>query len=356
MRGIVFVSVALAAILTFTSGRPKTDAVAERQTVYVGVAFYNQENFFDTIHDEGKNDYDFLPGGSYHWGSKQYKGKLANMSRVLSELCTERVKGGAAFIGLSEIENRHVMEDLVAQPSIASKGMKFIHFEGDDKRGIDVACLYNPKMFHPDFEKTRLISVTKEYQKFSGGYITRGVLYVEGSLLGEKFVFLVNHWPSRGAASSSREFMGRKVREIKDSVLAASPKTKVVIMGDLNDDPDNKSVTEALGAKSNIKKVNKANDLYNPWYETLRKKGQGTLLWDGMWNLFDQIIISENLLGKDRSSFKFFKNEIYMPDYIISKSGKTKGGPLRTTASGVWQNGFSDHFPTQIYFAKEIAK
>ncbi|MCR5312874.1 MAG: endonuclease/exonuclease/phosphatase family protein [Bacteroidaceae bacterium] len=356
MRKIVLSFVAFIAAIALTSGLTESNGSQEKRTVYAGVAFYNQENLFDTIHDEGKNDYDFLPNGSYHWGTIQYKGKLANMSRVLSELCTDRVKGGAAFIGLSEVENSRVLDDLISQPALASKGMRYIHFEGDDKRGIDVAALYNPKMFHPDFKKTRLVSVTKEYQEFSGGHITRGVLYVEGNLLGDKFVFLVNHWPSRGAASDSREFMGRIVRNLKDSVLNASPETKVVIMGDLNDDPDDKSIVEALGAKKNMKDVKLDTDIYNPWFETLRKKGQGTLLWDGMWNLFDQIIISKSLVGKDRSSFKFFKNEVYMPDYIVSKSGRTKGGPLRTTASGVWQNGFSDHFPTQIYFAKEIER
>ncbi len=354
MRKIILSFAALLAAVALTSGRPDSNGAQEKRTVYAGVAFYNQENLFDTIHDEGKNDYEYLPDGSYHWTSMKYTHKLRNMSRVLSELCTDRVKGGAAFIGLSEVENARVLKDLVAQPALKEKGIRYIHFEGDDKRGVDVAALYNPKIFKP--KKQKLISVTKEYQEFSGGHITRGVLLVEGSLLGEDFAFLVNHWPSRGAGSESREWMGRKVRSIVDSLQNVSPNLKIVVMGDLNDDPDNKSVTVALGAKNSLKKLKSSNDLYNPWYDMLRKKGQGTLYWDGTWNLFDQIIISRNLVGDDRSSFKFFKNEVFMPEYIINKEGKQKGGPLRTTLSGVWLDGYSDHFPTQIYIVKEIEK
>ena len=191
------------------------------------------------------------------------------------------------------------------------------------------------------------------YEEFSGGFTTRGILHVEGNLLGEHFHFMVNHWPSRAADSPSREFMGRLCREIVDSIQSVDPDARIVIMGDLNDDPDNASVITALGAKNKMKKVGN-QDLFNPWYETLRKKGQGTLLYDNMWNLFDQIIITGNMVGKDRSTFKFFKNEIYMPDYLITKEGKYKGSPKRTTAGGQWQDGYSDHFPTQIYLVKEL--
>lgn len=323
---------------------------AQKRTIYAGVAFYNQENLFDTIHDEGKNDYEFLPSGSYHWDSQKYLAKLANMSRVLSELCTERVKGGAAFIGLSEVENIRALDDLLAQPALAQKGMKGILIEGDDRRGIDLACIYNPKMFHP--AKAELLS-NRGYTEWSGGYHTRGVLHVEGSLLGERVHFMVNHWPSRAAASPSREYMGRVCRVYIDSIRALEPDARIILMGDLNDDPDNKSVTEALGAKTSPKHL-QPRDMYTPWYDTLRKGGQGTLLYDGMWNLFDQIIVSANLVGTDRSRFQLFKNEIYMPDYLINKEGRYRGGPRRTTSAGVWLNGFSDHFPTQIYLVKDI--
>ena len=340
--------------LTFMSSRDGGLTTQQnKRTIYAGIAFYNQENLFDTIDDPEKNDQDFTPSGSYHWNQMKYEHKLANMSKVLSQLCTDRVKGGAAFIGLSEVENAHVLQDLVSQPALKEKGFQYIHYEGDDARGIDVAAIYNPRMFH--LKKSELISVTEEYKAFSGGHITRGILHAEGNMLGENFHFLVNHWPSRGAASPSREFMGRKVRQVVDSIYKVEPKAKIVIMGDLNDDPDNKSVTEALGAILNKKKVKAGStELYNPWNDVLRKEGKGTLLYDGMWNLFDQIIISANMLGDDRGDFKFFKNEIFRPEWLTTKDGKYVGSPLRTTSGGVWQDGYSDHFPTQIYLVKEM--
>lgn len=351
IKSCLFALLLVAAAFTASAKKVQSPESSDgKRTIYCGVAFYNQENLFDTIHDEGKNDFDFLPNGSYHWDSQKYYHKLHNMARVLSELCTERVKGGAAFIGLSEVENESVLRDLCNQPELKERGFKHLIVEGSDKRGIDVACLYNPKMFH--LKNYKLIP-PRGYEEWSGGYQTRGILLVEGNLLGDNVHFLVNHWPSRGAASPSREFMGRLCREIVDSLQAGKPDAKIIIMGDLNDDPDNKSVTEALGAKLSKKKV-EATDLYNPWNDILRKGGQGTLLYDGMWNLFDQIIFTGNFLGEDRSTFKFFKNEIYMPDYIINKEGRYKGGPKRTTSGGIWQDGFSDHFPTQIYLVKEI--
>lgn len=338
--------------LVFLAGRPEIPGEqGQKRTIYTGIAFYNLENLFDTLHDEGKNDYEFLPDGSYHWTGMKYKCKLENMAKVLSELCTERVKGGAAFIGISEVENKNCLEDLVAQPALAEKGYKYIHYEGPDFRGIDVACLYNPKMFHP--KRSELIS-TAAYAEINNGYLTRDILHVEGSLLGENFHFLVNHWPSRAKESEYREFIARIVRAAVDSIQAVEPDARIVVMGDLNDDPDNKSVTEGLNAKLSEKKITSKQDLYNPWNTILRKKGQGTLLYDNMWNLFDQIIFTANMLGDDRSTFKFFKNEIYMPKYITTTEGRYVGAPKRTTSSGVWQNGYSDHFPTQIYLVKEL--
>ena len=145
---------------------------------------------------------------------------------------------------------------------------------------------------------------------------------------------------------------GRQVRKMIDSIQATDPKEKIVIMGDLNDDPKDKSVTQALGAKHVISECGE-RDMYNPWYDTLYKVGQGTLLYDGKWNLFDQIIVSSNLLNqdgvKDFSTLKLHKNEIYLRDFLMTQEGKTKGAPKRTSAGGVW-------LPTQIFLVKEVTK
>ena len=125
-------------------------------------------------------------------------------------------------------------------------------------------------------------------------------------------------------------------------------------MGDLNDDPNNKSLTDALGCKHRLRDVRSAGDLYNPWWDTLYKAGQGTLLYDGKWNLFDQIVFTGNLLGDDRTTLKFYRNEVFVRDYLFQQEGRYKGSPRCTHAGGVWLNGYSDHLPTYIYLIKEV--
>ena len=166
--------------------------------------------------------------------------------------------------------------------------------------------------------------------------------------------FIVNHWPSRAAGSEARERAGFQVRCLKDALMKQDPAAKIVIMGDMNDDPSNKSMTEQLGCKSKTKDVKNPGDLYNPWYDTLYKLGQGTLLYDGKWNLFDQIVFTGNLLGSDRSTLKFYRHEIFIRDYLFQQDGRYKGSPLRTHAGGTWLNGYSDHLPTYIYLVKEL--
>lgn len=314
-----------------------------------GIAFYNLENLFDTLHDNGKNDYEFLPDGTNKWGKMKYENKLANMSKVLSELCTDRLPKGAAIIGVSEIENRRVLEDLLKQPALKDRGYQIIHHEGPDRRGVDCAFFYNPRFFQ--LESSRLVPYI--YPDNDTTYATRGFLLASGKMAGENLHVIVNHWPSRAAVSFYRELGGTQVRAIKDSILAADPDAKVIIMGDLNDDPKDKSVSDALGAKHKIKDCGN-HDLYNPWWDMLYKTGQGTLLYDGKWNLFDQIIFTGNMLGKDRSTLKYYKNEVFLRDYLIQQEGRFKGNPKRTHASGVWLNGYSDHLPAIIYLVKEL--
>ncbi len=347
---------------------------AKRYALY-GVAFYNQENLFDTVHDYGKNDYEYLPGGTMKWGTMKYEAKLKNMASVLSELCTDRLPAGAAVIGLSEVENRRVLEDLLRQPALAARGYRIVHYEGPDRRGIDCAFLYNPKFFQlessmlvpyyyktpsqPDVDLgfyTDADGKVRAYTEMRGDttYMTRGFLVMEGLLAGEKVFFIVNHWPSRAAGSESRERAGYQVRALKDALLRQDPGAKVIIMGDLNDDPNNKSLTDALGCKHRLRDVRSAGDLYNPWWDTLYKAGQGTLLYDGKWNLFDQIVFTGNLLGDDRTTLKFYRNEVFVRDYLFQQEGRYKGSPRRTHAGGVWLNGYSDHLPTYIYLIKEV--
>lgn len=329
-------------------------ASAQKKYSVYGVGFYNQENLFDTCHDEGKRDYDFLPTGSYKWNAMKYNHKLNNMSRALADMGTDVLPNiGCAIIGLAEVENSKALDDLIAQPALSARNYQYVHIEGPDRRGIDCALLYNPSLF--SVKNTRLVPYVQKLKKDSAFY-TRGFLTVSGTLADENVAVIVCHLPSRFSESFYRELGAEQVKAIKDSLLSDDPNCKVFVMGDMNDDPIDKSMAGILKGKANIKDVNEG-DMYNPWYNILVKEGVGTLLYQGSWNLFDQILVTPNLLNKDDkkdfSSLKFWKNQIFKRDYLFQTEGKYKGSPKRTTAGGVWLDGYSDHLPVVVYLVKE---
>lgn len=307
------------------------------------VAFYNLENLFDTIHDYGKNDHEFLPDGEMTWNAIKYQAKLTNLAQVLSEIAREKTPQGPAAIGVAEVENRRVLEDLVAQPALSDAGLKIVHYEGPDRRGIDCALLYDPRQFTVTSSKLSPYI----YQNNDTTHKTRGFLIVRGELAGEDVCFIVNHWPSRAAESAVRVHAANQVSLLKDSLMAENRRLKIIIMGDMNDDPMDESMAIALGAKKHRKEVKK-NGLYNPWWEVLEDKGVGTLLYRGRWNLFDQIVVSKTLLGRGKK-LRYDSCEVFMRDYLFQQDGRYKGSPLRTHGGREWLNGYSDHLPTVIY-------
>ena len=329
-----------------------TTRAQTRYSVY-GIGFYNLENLFDTEHDAGKNDYEYLPDGTNKWTELKYNSKLKNMSRVLSEMGTDWLpEVGCAAIGVSEVENARCLTDLCNQPPLKAKNFKFVHIEGPDQRGVDCALLYNPSLFR--VRSQELVPYVYTQAK-DAGRATRGFLLVNGVLAGENVAIIVCHLPSRGAESFYREEGGRQVRELKERIQRQDPNVKIIIMGDMNDDPQDKSMAVALGAQRKIKDVPK-NGLYNPWWDVLAS-GTGTLQYDGKWNLFDQIILSENLLhqegANDYGTLKLRRHQIFRRDYLFQKEGRYKGNTLRTHAGGVWLDGYSDHLPTVVYLMKE---
>jgi hypothetical protein len=326
----------------------------DRKFSAYAVGFYNLENLFDTCHDEGKNDYEYLPTGTNRWNALKYEHKLRNMSKVLAEMGTDKLPGvGCALIGVSEVENARALDDLVAQEPLRARNFKYVHVEGPDRRGVDCAMLYNPALFTViDYT---LYPYVQALEKDSA-YYTRGFLTVKGRMAGEDIGVIVCHWPSRASDGFYRESGARQVKVIKDRLLSENPAIKIFVMGDMNDDPTNKSMTKELSCKSEIRKTGDG-DMYNPWYNILVKKGTGTLLYDGAWNLFDQIVMTPNLLDrkdkKDYSTLTFWQNQIFRRDYLIQLDGQYKGGPKRTHAGGVWLDGYSDHLPVVVYLLKE---
>ena len=328
---------------------------AQKKFSVYGVGFYNLENLFDTCHDAGKNDYEYLPDGANRWTGLKYSSKLKNMARVLSEMGTDKLPGvGCAAIGVSEVENAKCLEDLCNQEPLKAKNFKYLLLEGPDRRGVDCGLVYNPKLFQVrDVKLVPYIYILPE----DSARATRGFLTVSGTLAGEHVTIVVNHLPSRGATSFYREEGGRQIRLVVDSLVKADPNVKILVMGDMNDDPQDKSMAEALGAKRKMKDVpNEPGGLWNPWWDVLAS-GTGTLQYDGKWNLFDQIIVSNALLDrdgkKDYKTLKLWNYQIFRRDYLLQKEGKYKGNTLRTHAGGAWLNGYSDHLPTVVYLIKE---
>ena len=347
MRQFYFLFVALTLAVVLCG-----PAVAQQKRFEMyAVGFYNLENLFDTIHDKGKNDFEFLPDGTNKWATMKYTNKVKNMSEVLADMASDMLPNiGMAAVGVSEIENSRVLQALVESDALAKRGWKFIHVEGPDTRGVDCALLYNPHLFQPYAYKLAPYLL----ENGSDEYKTRGYLIVSGMMSGERVHMIVNHWPSRYAKSPARERAGVQVRELKDSLMAEDPASKVIIMGDMNDDPDDKSMKKCLGAMRYREELKSPADLYNPWWKVLREDGIGTLKYKGNWNLFDQVVFTANLVGKDRSTLKYWKPEIFSRSYMMQTEGKYKGSPMRTHAIGVWLNGYSDHLPVIIYLVKEV--
>ena len=328
-------------------------AMAQKKYSVYGIGFYNLENLFDTCHDAGHNDYEYLPEGTNKWTGLKYSHKLRNMARVLSEMGTDKLpKVGCAAIGVAEVENAKCLTDLCNEEPLKAKNFQFVHIEGPDQRGVDCALLYNPSLF--TVRDVKLVPYIYSLPQDSLR-ATRGFLVVSGTMADEHVTIIVNHLPSRGATSFYREEGGSQLKVVKDSLIAEDPDVKLLIMGDMNDDPQDKSMAKCLGAKRKVSEVGDG-DLYNPWWDVLAS-GTGTLMYNGAWNLFDQIILSPSLLDRDKtkdySTLKLFSHQIFRRDYLFQKEGKYKGNTLRTHAGGVWLDGYSDHLPTVVYLIKE---
>ena len=336
------------------------DQQQERRYQMYGVMFYNLENLFDTINNNGVYDKEFSPEGARQWNGTKYWQKQHNMAYTIGQM---EVNGspavGPVIIGVSEIENITVLQDLVRQPEIKDRRYQIVHHDSPDRRGVDVGLLYNPRFFKVlNVTNQRINKYLPDYPEFR----SRDQLCVTGMLAGEKVSVIVNHWPSRlgGEEQSSylREAAGRMARETMDSLLRDDPNQGIIFMGDLNDDPLNKSCSEAVGAKKEIKDcLAEPGSCFNPWWNILNR-GIGTLGYKGNWNLFDQIIFTDyflkNFESKEKPTLTFLRAEVLNRKFLRSSEGDRQGYPLRTFSGGVFLNGYSDHFPTMIYLVKEV--
>lgn len=326
----------------------KTEKKKEYEVVCVG--FYNLENLFDTIIDPDTNKIlqdDFTVHGPKQWNAKKYNAKLANMATVISKLGIESTPDGPAVLGVCEIENRSVLEDLVKTDPIKKRDYQIVHYDSPDRRGIDVGFLYQEKYF----KVTRSKSFTLKLEG-QPNFATRDQLLVSGELLGEKTHFIVAHWPSRrgGEKKSNykREAAAALAKTIIDSLKKNDPLAKVILMGDLNDDPKSPSVKTVLNASGKVSKLTEEH-LFNPM-EPLYNKGIGTLAWRDTWNLFDQFILTQSWLDSKAKydDLTYYNAVVYNKSYLTNAEGSYAGYPFRTYVGTTHIGGYSDHFPVYL--------
>ncbi|WP_303685315.1 endonuclease/exonuclease/phosphatase family protein [Nonlabens dokdonensis] len=320
------------------------------------VAFYNLENLFDIEDDTSIND-EASPIMEMAEGVRAnvYQKKLTSMARVIRKIGSEKSQTAPSILGVCEIENRKVLEDLVNHPLLIEYDYGIVHFNSPDRRGIDTGLLYKKSDFRVLNSESKELLI---YDKSSGKRIyTRDQTVVTGELDGDKMTFIVNHWPSRRGGEqksrSNRVAAAALNQKVIDSLHSIDAMSKVVIMGDLNDYPSNKSVKVTLNAQEDRKKV-RPQMIYNP-YMRMGKDGFGTTAYRDAVGIFDQIMFTYPLLSEaSQDGYVYYNANIYNPSFMMNKTGRYKGYPLRSFADGTFTGGFSDHFPVYVYLVKEI--
>jgi predicted extracellular nuclease len=305
------------------------------------IAFYNLENLFDIYDDPDFDDDDFLPDAEKKWTYRRYKKKIRRLSKVIRTIGNDGLNQPPSVIGVAEVENIDVVLDLVESDNLNEYNYGIVHYDSMDERGIEVAFLYRKEHFELlDSKRYSTFFIRENGEKD----YTRDILKVKGNLHGETMYFLVNHWPSRRKGTAETEYrrvqLANLARSIIDEIQEEDPNAKIIIMGDFNDNPTNKS----------IKQVLVTDDFYNPM-EALFDKGNGTGNHHGEWYLFDQIIFTKNLLSQENHCFK--NADIYDKHFLKDKHGRYSENPLRTYKGKWYKGGMSDHFPVYMAIEKE---
>lgn len=361
-----------------SAGAEASSAAAASSKVkgYV-IGFYNVENLFDTVDDPHTNDNDFLPEGKNGWTADRYEKKLHNIARVISAMKDETGKYHT-ILGLSEVENRKVLEDLVKDSQISKAGYKIVHYDSPDRRGIDVALLYRPSEFKlldsesipVDLNKTSVKLTLDENAK--AYFRTRDILMAHGLIKDEHVAIYVAHLPSRqgGKNGDLRSVGAEIIYNHARKMEKKYPGIKIIVMGDMNDNPEDQSQIKWLHGKASISEM-VSSDFFDPFI-SMHKAGLGSEEYKGEWNIFDIIHVNYNLATAPGGGLKIqpqasgstapvsrggsrqatgsgkFYGHIFNPDFLTQQSGKYAGTPFRTFSGDEFINGFSDHYPTYI--------
>ena len=342
-----------------------SNAYAQKTQNHV-IGFYNLENLFDVYNDPVKNDEEFLPEGKNKWTEAKYQKKLQNMAKVIRSMKEENGVWHAV-LGVSEIENRLVLEDLVWDEQIREANYQIIHYDGPDRRGVDVALLYDPKVFTfiesesiPfTFEGSSIdFIMTKEQQDY---FKTRDILMVHGTIDGEHFAAYVAHLPSRAGGKKG----GNQLRDRGGEIMynhamqmqAKYPGIKIICMGDMNDNPTDPSMAEYLHGKEFTEEVTDT-EFFSP-FTSMLKAGFGSLAYQGVWSIYDLLLVNNALVHPQEGTFalrqlhkKGYYGRIFNAKFLTNQSGQYKGTPFRTFSNGAFIGGYSDHYPTYIVITK----
>jgi predicted extracellular nuclease len=316
------------------------------------VMFYNVENLFDTEDDPLTADEEFTPEGVRYWTEYRYKQKLNNIYKVIIAV------GGwelPQIIGFSELENRKVLEDLINNTPLYKTDYKIVHYDSPDRRGIDVGLIYREGQFKPFFHKP----IPVKWPVDIGTGTTRDILLVSGiTNTDDTLNIFVNHWPSRWGGQLETEdrrmYVAKLLKKQTDSLFRLNPEAKIIIMGDLNDYPTDRSVVESLKTETQFENI-KSDKLYNLSYYLQEVKKQGTYKYEGQWGILDQLIVSGALLDTSKSMYTTVDDaHVFKADFLLEKDDKYPGEKVFRTYIGYKYNGgYSDHLPTFVDLRKK---
>lgn len=328
-----------------------TGKVPPKERITQRALFYNVENLFDTLDQEGTRDGEFTPAGAKNWKADKYRMKVNNISMVFATAFNEYEP---LFIGLCEIENRRVLLDLTRSPHLQQYGLNVVHYESPDTRGIDVAMLYNPSLFTPiHHEPLKVIFPDSNYR-------TRDILYVTGHVLQkDTFHIFINHWPSRRgglAASEPKRIQAAQTLKAKiDSIISEDQNAGIIIVGDFNDEPWNSSLSDALKVATQMNNHD-SSFLYNMMADTSTLEHPGTYKYRDSWNMLDQFIVSSSLLNTKNACFTYPDDAgIINNSWFLMDDDRYPGKmPVRTYLGDEYLGGPSDHLA--IYLDLHIRK
>ncbi len=342
--------------LAFAKAVQAQESKQSKQYKVKTVAFYNLENLYDTEDDTTIND-EASPMMEMAEGQREevYQKKLTNMARVIRKIGADKAETAPSIIGVCEIENRRVLEDLASHALLKEFDYGIEHYNSPDRRGIDVGLLYKKKDFKVTNSESRALLIYGD--GLDDRIYTRDQLVVSGELDGDPIHFIVNHWPSRrgGEQRSRPNRVAAAALNVKimDSLHSINAMSKIITMGDLNDDPINESVKTTLNAQKDRENV-KPQMIYNPYIQML-SDGYNTLAYRDAGNIFDQIMMTFPLLHEaQQDGYQYWQAHIYNPSFMTNKTGSYKGYPFRSFVGSTFTGGYSDHFPVYVYLVKEI--